>query len=391
MQESGRLVSQVWSTGFDGLHATSRTVGAYWIGVSEPYDYTTTSDAPVAVIGAGLAGLSCAKVLASHGRAVTVFEKARGPSGRCATREQRAEPGARYDHGAQYYTVRSQSFRAQHEHWLAHGVSALWAARIGVWEPSQRQLAVKTDAQERYIGTPGMSALGRHLADEVRAQGGSVQYEAAVIAIEGRPQAWHVRLQDGSLHGPYRAVVCTAPAAQAAALVGPHAIDLGQLAQSLIAHPCWALMLECAADLAPELDGVFVNEHALSWLAREASKPARAARNQWVVQAAPSWSTSHLELEADAAARAMLRLLQEWLIDQGRAAAAAALDRPAHAVAHRWRYSIPAQARAERYAVSSCGSLLLAGDAHGGPRIEGAWLSGAAAGSHCVSHLGGKP
>jgi predicted NAD/FAD-dependent oxidoreductase len=117
----------------------------------------------------------------------------------------------------------------------------------------------------------------------------------------------------------------------------------------------------------------------------------RAARKQWVVHAAPSWSMTHLELDADAAARALLHLLQEWLIQQGRAAAAAALDRPVHAVAHRWRYSIPAQARTERCAVSACGSLLLAGDAHGGPRIEGAWLSGEAAGAYCVSHLGGKP
>ena len=137
--------------------------------MSEPYDYTTTSDAPVAVIGAGLAGLSCAKVLASQGRAVAVFEKARGPSGRCATRESRSEQTGQYDHGAQYYTVRSPSFRAQHEHWLAHGVSALWSARIGVWDPSQPQLATKSDEHERYIGTPGMSALGRQLADEVRA------------------------------------------------------------------------------------------------------------------------------------------------------------------------------------------------------------------------------
>ena len=359
--------------------------------MSEPYDYTTTSDAPVAVIGAGLAGLSCAKVLASHGRAVAVFEKARGPSGRCATRESRSEQTGPYDHGAQYYTVRSPSFRAQHEHWLAHGVSALWSARIGVWDPSQPRLAAKSDEHERYIGTPGMSALGRQLADEVRAQGGRVRYEAPVVAIEGQPQAWQLRLQDGSVHGPFRVVVCTAPAAQAAALVGPHAVDLQQVALSLMAHPCWALMLECEPDLAPGFDGVFLNEHSLAWLAREASKPMRAARKQWVVHAASGWSTTHLELDADEAARALLHLLQEWLIQQGRAAAAAALDRPVHAVAHRWRYSIPAQARAERYAVSSCGSLLLAGDAHGGPRIEGAWLSGEAAGAYCVSHLGGKP
>ena len=44
----------------------------------------------VGVIGAGMAGLACARELAAKGFEVTVFDKGRGLGGRTATR--RAEP-----------------------------------------------------------------------------------------------------------------------------------------------------------------------------------------------------------------------------------------------------------------------------------------------------------
>ncbi|MFY9458131.1 MAG: FAD-dependent oxidoreductase, partial [Aquabacterium commune] len=60
-----------------------------------------TSISCVAVVGAGLAGLSCAQALRSAGLQVTVLDKSRGVAGRMSTR--RGE-GWQADHGAQYFT-----------------------------------------------------------------------------------------------------------------------------------------------------------------------------------------------------------------------------------------------------------------------------------------------
>ena len=46
----------------------------------------------VAVIGAGLAGLSCASVLVKAGMQVTVFEKSRSVAGRMSTRKGDRSP-----------------------------------------------------------------------------------------------------------------------------------------------------------------------------------------------------------------------------------------------------------------------------------------------------------
>ena len=74
-----------------------------------------------AVIGAGIAGLSCARALAASGVHVTVFDKSRGSGGRMSTR--RGE-GWACDHGAQYFTARDPLFQAELARWQAAGVAA---------------------------------------------------------------------------------------------------------------------------------------------------------------------------------------------------------------------------------------------------------------------------
>ncbi len=64
----------------------------------------------VAVIGAGISGLMCARTLADHGCDVSVFEKSRGVSGRMSTR--RVDDSLSFDHGAQYFTARDRSLQA---------------------------------------------------------------------------------------------------------------------------------------------------------------------------------------------------------------------------------------------------------------------------------------
>ena len=61
----------------------------------------------IAIIGAGIAGITAARTLANAGHHVQVFEKSRGPGGRMSTRESNF---GTFDHGAQYFTVRDPRF-----------------------------------------------------------------------------------------------------------------------------------------------------------------------------------------------------------------------------------------------------------------------------------------
>src|SRR5687767_5086040 len=124
----------------------------------------------VGVVGAGIAGLSAAHALKTAGHEVAIFEKARGPGGRVATREMRgiemprALSGATlaFDHGAQYFTVRDDRFSAMAAEWERDRVIGKWTGRIVSfdgegWEDVEEGTA-------RYVGTPGMGAIAAALA-----------------------------------------------------------------------------------------------------------------------------------------------------------------------------------------------------------------------------------
>ena len=60
-----------------------------------------------AIVGAGMAGLTCARTLMQAGHRVTVFEAAAVPGGRVYTLQS---PFGGFDAGVQYFTVRDPRF-----------------------------------------------------------------------------------------------------------------------------------------------------------------------------------------------------------------------------------------------------------------------------------------
>jgi predicted NAD/FAD-dependent oxidoreductase len=313
----------------------------------------------IAVIGAGLAGLSCARALKARGATIRLFDKGRAAGGRLATRRAEAEGRAlQFDHGAQYLTARTEGFAAL----LAEAGAAPWG------EPG------------RFVGTPGMSALPRALA-----AGLDLATARHVTAIEGRPGAWRLRHLDASLvrpgrplpaaepeeEGPFDALAVTLPPAQAAPLIAPHASGWpGRLAAVRLA-PCWTVMAAFAAPL-PLPDGLRPPEGGtIGWAARDSSKPGRPLGTEcWVVQAGPDWSRAHLEETPEAVVPALLAALG--------ALAGADLPAPIHAAAHRWRYSLVQAPLGEPCLADPDLRLGLAGDWCLAGRAEAAFESGTA-------------
>lgn len=320
----------------------------------------------IAVIGAGLAGLSCAQALLQAGHTVHVFDKSRGPSGRMSTRRAEDDNGLwQCDHGAQYFTARDPAFRAEVARWQQAGVAALWNARLASFDGSA--WTTPHTPLERFVGTPRMTSpaawLVQHLGEPALAQ-----WQTTVQRLGHTKDGWSITSAEHGLHSQhYSAVLLAVPAPQAVPLLAPVAPAGAALAASARMRGSWAVMLRYASPVALPWEGAFINSGPLRWVARDSSKPGRTGQETWLLHASPEWSEAHIEDSADAVTAALL-------------AAFAALGGPAPvaATAHRWRYADTEPALTQGSWWDAQMRLGLCGDWLHGGKVEGAWLSGRA-------------
>ena len=316
----------------------------------------------VAVVGAGIAGLSAAEALDAAGHAVVVFDKGRGVGGRTSTR--RADPTG-FDHGAQYFTARDPRFRRVVDLWVEEGIVAPWEGRLAVLdEPGEVRAREERAGEERFVGVPGMNAMAKRIARDLDVRCGS--RVESMHRDEGR---WAVTLEGERSQGDFDLVLVTTPPAQAAPLLGGSP-RLKGLAESVPMDPCIALMVAFDAPIEVPFDGAFVNHGALSWICRNSSKPGRPRGEAWVLHAGPDWSRAHFEGEAD--------VVQEELLSAFRRATGAAVPEPIHADRMRWLFSAANPPRAEGAAFDVAAGLGVAGDWLNGSKVQGAWLAGRA-------------
>ena len=130
-------------------------------------------------------------------------------------------------------------------------------------------------------------------------------------------------------------------------------------------------MLGLDGPLPVDFDAAFIRKGALSWIARNSSKPGRSGGEAWTVHASPEWSKVHLEAPHAEVTRALTR---EFFREAGLPEML-----PAHAQAHRWRYALPEPPLDSRCLYDPALGIGAAGDWCAGPRVEGAYLSGVAA------------
>jgi photolyase PhrII len=314
----------------------------------------------VAVIGAGVSGLMCARTLADHNIDVTVFEKSRGFGGRCSTRR---DGPWRFDHGAQYFTVRDHRLAPLITSWQEQDVIAEWSGVLASYDDGQWQ-PVKTGVQ-RWVGTPGMNAIGAHLAN-----GLEVRLETAVSVLRREGEQWRLLTDGGADLGLFDTVLTCVPAPQASALLAGVAPALATQADGAVMHATMATMLVLPERPDFAYDGTFVNgDPVLSWISRNASKPGCPADETWVLHATREWSAANLETDREQIAQLMTDAFQR-IIGTGL--------QPVQRVAHRWRYALPDPVMPDAALFDAALGLGAAGDWCGGPRVEGALLSGVA-------------
>ena len=346
----------------------------------------------VAVIGAGMAGLSCARRLRQAGYSVAVVEKSRGAGGRVATRRVQ---GTRADHGARYLEPQGEAVQGLIDVLVDRDILKLWTDTV--WEFQGGKLSASSNSC--YVAPAGMNAVGKYLARDLE-----IWFGRRVQAISTTDkQMWQLSLEvtDGNSDTPQeliaKAVVVAIPAPQALMFLNSEinlqADFLDQL-RSVNYDPCITVMAGYPAakkqDLSlpnPQWQAVSFRDNAdLAWIGLDSSKRLDSQQPVFVVHSSADFADRHLE-SVD-----LPTLGQQLLDDRASEHLIPWLKQPEWLQVHRWRYAfcrnpLPVSC------LPAAGTLPLvcAGDLCGEGQIEAALRSGLAAANWVNSQLDNLP
>jgi renalase len=300
------------------------------------------------VIGAGISGLLMARRLRAAGETVVVLDKSRGVGGRMATKRV---AGAVFDQGAQYFTVRTPELAALTADWAAAGLIRDWGAA----------------EHPRFFSPAGMTAVPKHLA-----AGLDLRREHKALAVRRTGSGWTIELEDRPALTADR-LVLTAPAPQSLALLQAGAVPLpaalaGEIA-ALDYRPCLALLLLLDGPATVPAGGVALETGPVRWLADNTAKGVSPGPGAALtVHTTAEFAAAHYT-KTETEVFALLEAgLGPWLGN----------SRVVTTALHRWRYSEPRRTHQAPAVWLPELQLGLAGDAFGGPKVEGAVRSGLA-------------
>lgn len=297
------------------------------------------------VIGAGITGIACARLLHDGGISAVLLDKGRGIGGRIATRRVLLrENDLCFDHGAQYFSPHDPAFR-----------EALVSAGAVLWN--------EANMHERFVGLSGNSAIPRVLA-----QGLDIRQQVEVTCVRREAEQWILESTIGCFSAGR--LVITIPAPQALRLLGEND-PVAEALQTVEMNPCLTLMAVFPKSSRRPFISRHDSTHPLAWIAQDNTKPERDQEfTTWVAQAGPEFSASSIENSPEAIVEQMLPLLCETIgVSPGDAL---------HAQAHRWRYAQASKPLGRPFLQDTTRSLYVGGDWCLGARAEDGWLSGQA-------------
>ena len=324
----------------------------------------------IAIIGAGLSGLTAANILHDHAK-VTVFDKAKGPSGRLATR--RADPYS-FDHGCQFFSAKSNVFKALLAPMLRQGVIKFWDATFVEIENRQIAKSRQWDAQNpHYVGSPSMNAVGKFLSQDLRLALGT-----PVTAVRKTSTGWLLKGDTGQDLGQFDWVVSAIPPQQAAAL-WPEETSFYTKVKTAQMEGCFTLMLGFEAGFALDYQAALVRGEDISWISVNSSKPDRNAATSLLVHSSNGWATQHDSMDRNEALR--------YLLEQVSLVIGQDVSHADHKAIHQWRYANCQKRTGETHFIDhasqsgACGDWLIRG------RVEAAFTSGFSIAQDILSRL----
>lgn len=310
----------------------------------------------IAIIGAGISGLSLAYMLNDKAK-ITIFEKSRGMGGRMSTR--RAEPYF-FDHGAQYFTIRTKEFKDFTQKFIDNSILQKWDACYAKFD-GVKMIYKKNwlDDEERYVATPSMNSFSKFLAKNL-----NILLNTKITCLKKHKEKWQIYDDNNNLYENFDWVVSSIPSVQALDIL-PSTFKYYSQIESIRMQPLYSIMLGFKDKLNIEFDAAHITNSDLSWIAVNSSKPDRGDIYTLILNSSYQYATENLDNE-----KAMKHLFWEAqkILNLDLAIAE-------YKSIHYWKYANNEINNQLPSLIDFNQNIALCGDWSEGGRVEGAFIS----------------
>lgn len=353
----------------------------------------------VVVVGAGLAGSICAKLLQEKGHRVLVLDKSRGVGGRAATRRRE---DIRIDHGLQYLKIKPEPTPALNkllQQLLDRQIIESWTGNV--YELNVEGLQA-TPPATRYVAPEGMSAIAKFFTTDLQVQKKCLVGALAVTEAKTWQITYH-RSDGTEASVRAKTLVMAIPAPQALPILqSSPAIETEFISQlnEVEYSPCIAVMAGYSHDRLQNLPSwqavKITSNRSLAWIALDSNKRKTKTQPVFVLHSTAQFAQNYEDETFEVSSKARyvrletndLKKAAEKLLESAAQLFLPWLDRPEWFEVHKWRYALTTQALSVSHLFTiEPLPLVCCGDWCGGLFAESAMRSGIAAATEIDNYL----
>lgn len=277
---------------------------------SSAWDSLLNSQSPprVAVVGGGIAGLTCARELRLRGCDPVVFEADARLGGRCSSRSTRVglfDDEAQCISGATrlaMHVVQPPGELAALHPWTVAATPAEEERNSKAWKPNEDEADVeRTLKLMGAVGVPSMAALADALARPLQ-----IRLNTRIVQARRRATRWVLSSAVGEIEEDFQALVLAIPAPLAMTLVR-ESPELTAALRVVRYRSRWVMLLGSERPVPLPAYREFQGS-PIERVAAMHSKPGRLAigAQRWFVEADERWSLQHEDVDAETVADLLL-------------------------------------------------------------------------------------
>ena len=308
------------------------------------------------VIGSGISGATIANLL-SKKYSVDLFDKARGPGGRASFKRLDKLKG--FDHGTQYISPKSSSFKNFIQKLIKKKVLKTWGGK----HLFLNKIKKENKNHLKIIGKLGNNDISKYLLKDI-----NCNFKTELKKMDYKEKKWVLTFSDGTKK-IYEKLILTCPFAQ-----------LSKISKKFIKNPFIKKKVKMDANITvmivtkkikTNISSYLFDDKVLGWVAKENTKKRfKSSKDLWTLQSTYNWANKKINKN-----RENKDLNSKILIEQFFKLTGIKKTKVLFSLNHGWKYSSNSKPLKIKSFWDSSINLGVCADWFVGPRLEAGWIS----------------